>query len=270
MDRNLNRPIIIHWCMNGNDTSGQVDKESVARKIIEAQPIKVRFINPRSPDDWMIIKSIEQDNSFEIQIEYEFSNYNVEDYLDINSEKKFVLFAKFSGRLDKDGTSHRLIKMIKNYDKFKVIFYISSHNISDSVNFINKVYSETQQGEFVIKPDKSIKNQLINVDILHKAIVEISNIYMSFPEINLSVYDEEKIIRDIVELPYYMYGNMYITENGDISMYSFLPAYNYGVSDKLISLTEAWNKLCTEHGKGDLSKILEVPRYWFKTLTKEM
>ncbi len=272
MKRNLNRPIVIHWCMNDYNKPGQIPKGVIACKIRQAEPVKVRFINPRSQEDWRIIGTFANESSDikEIQIEYDFSEYDIEHCLDIDIEKKLVLLGKFSGIPGLDnGTSRRLYSMIKKHDDFKVIVYISHKNIAQSVCFIQSIYYESKQGEFIIKPDKSIKNQLTDIDILHDAISQIADIYNLFPDIKLSVYDEEKIIRDIIRLPYYMYGNLYITGDGNISMYSFMPDYNYSLSDPQVTLAEAWRNLYHEHGKCDLEKILEYPRYWFKYSNRE-
>lgn len=272
MKRELNKPIVIHWSMNDCNKQGQIPKGVIESKIRQVEPIKIRFINPRSQEDWRIIESFGNESSDikEIQVEYDFLKYDIKQCIDIDIEKKLILLAGFRGTsyCDHD-TRIRLCNMIKKQDNFKIIVYISHENIAESVCFIQSVYKEVKQGEFIIKPEKNIKNELSDISILHKAISQIAELYKLYPDIKLSVYDEEKIVRDIIKLPYYMYGNMYINGDGNISMYSFMPAYNYGLSDPQVTLEEAWRKLYLEHATCDLEKIFEYPRYWFKYFNRK-
>ena len=60
--------------------------------------------------------------------------------------------------------------------------------------------------------------------------------------LNYQLYDEEKIVRDILDLNYYKYGNLYITSQGSVSLYKFLPDYEYGLTTETVSIIEVWKK----------------------------
>lgn len=62
-----------------------------------------------------------------------------------------------------------------------------------------------------------------------------------YKNIKLSIYDKEKIIKDILPLNYYRHGNFCITETGTVALYDFLPDYEYGLitTDKSLFLTDS-------------------------------
>lgn len=105
---------------------------------------------------------------------------------------------------------------------------------------------------------------MVHVPKLHNAILEIISLCKVYKNIKLSIYDKEKIIKDILPLNYYRHGNFCITETGTVALYDFLPDYEYGLITTDKTIKEIWRDILIEHGDSDLCKILEEQRYWFK------
>lgn len=93
MRKYLEKPIVIQWNMKNN-----IYNNIIVKKVCELTPIKLRFIDPHSIEDFRIIDEIIEYSSIQhYQIEYDIADLNIEEisYLEhqkLNFYIKFDIF----------------------------------------------------------------------------------------------------------------------------------------------------------------------------------
>ncbi len=260
MRKYLEKPIVIQWNMKNN-----IYNNIIVKKVCELTPIKLRFIDPHSIEDFRIIDEIIEYSSIQhYQIEYDIADLNIEEisYLE---HQKLNFYIKFDIFEFDEIMRKKLVEILNKCEKAQILIYITHKNIRETIELVKWLYNENKANIFYICPKKKVKNSLINTEELHKAVTEFARLYIECKDIKLSLYDEEKIVRDILDLNYYKYGNLYITSQGSVSLYKFLPDYEYGLTTETVSIIEVWKKICTDH-LDDLDRIKNSQRYWFKYL----
>lgn len=266
MGRYLKKPVIVQWDMKSKKSNKDM-YEIISRKICELSPIKIRYIHPENFRDLQIIKEIEKNSLVQCcQIEFDFFDMNIDEFLDLNSNGINECYIKFEVFEVGEIMYSKLKTLLEKCKTPKVIMYITHENIYECANLVRRIYYENQNSIFSVRPNKKVKNFLVNTCELHKVVLEFMSIYKECAGIQLSVYDEEKIVRDTLPLNYYKHGLLYITSKGTVSLYNFLPDYDYGLTKTERTLEEIWSSLCKEHGDMDLDKIVEHTRYWFKSM----
>lgn len=264
MIRYLKEPVILQWDMK-TSSYGENAQSSIEKKICELSPIKIRYINPKDVEDFSIIDKIKGEISVQCsQIEINFFEIAEKQIEKLNIDKTFQYFLRFDS-FNLELTMYSKLKYIlQKIEDLNVIIYITDKNFYEGIELIKWIYNENSNISFYIYPDKKKENFLIHVSKLHNVILEIISLYNVCTNIKLSIYDREKIIKDILPLNYYRHGNFYITAAGTVSLYDFLPSYEYGLITTDKTIGEIWEKLLIEHGDSDLLKIFEQQRYWFK------
>lgn len=260
MRRFLEEPVILHWDMRQEID----DKQVIASKIMQMSLVKIRFINPSNENDWKCIRDIItiKRDILMFQIEYDFCELDISEKLGKSFLKHVELIPAYRGGKNTEYAINTIRNLHGKANLFQVIFYITDTNFDVSLKIIEALQF-MKDVNLSVKLDKENFNSLAKIHELHFVINELSNVYIRLPDINLSFYDDEKIIKDVLALPYYLHGNMFIDRSGKISLYNFLPSYNYGIIDSDILLQDAWKILVKEHSK-DLQKIEEQRRYWLK------
>lgn len=260
MNKFLEAPVVLHWDMRQTLKS----KRAIEKKIRQMPFAKIRLLYPETCEDWEFVKHIivSKNNTSKFQIEFGLEKCQfTQTFLDkaIGNIELLPVYTQECNDLD----IYSVLKDLdKNYNMLHVGFYLNEDNADKYIEILEKIH-QNRNYNFCIKLDKENYNPLYKSYKLHSVIEKVSELYVKYPEIKLSFYDEEKIIKDIFDLPYYYYGNIFIDRNDMVSLYSFLPAYDYGLVDTDITFQATWKALISEHAC-DLEKIWEYPRYWLK------
>lgn len=261
MNKFLEVPVVLHWDMRQSLKNKQV----IEKKIREFPFAKIRLLYPETCEDWEFVKHIiaSKNNVSKFQVEFELNKYKqVQEFIgntQVNNVELLPIYTQECSDMDLWTVLHYIDK---KYDILYVGFYINKDNADEYIDVLEK-YHHIQKLNFCVKLDKENYNSLCQSFNLHTIIEKLSQLYIKYPGIKLSFYDDEKIIKDIFYLPYYYYGNAFLNRYGMIALYDFLPAYDYGFTDTDVGFKEVWNALISEHGY-ELEKILEYPRYWLK------
>lgn len=260
MNKFLDVPVVLHWDMRQRLTSKQI----IERKIRQLPFAKIRLLYPETGEDWEFVKHIivSKDDVAKFQIEFELSKFQyVQEFFD-RSMEKIELLPIYTQECSSMNLCSILYGLNKNYSVFYVGFYLNKDNADEYIEALEKI-QRVKNLNFCVKLDKEKYNSLCESNILHTIIEKLSELYIKYPGIKLSFYDDEKIIKDIFYLSYYYYGNVFIDRYDMVSLYDFLPSYDYALTDTNFSFKDTWNALISEHAC-DLEKVLEHPRYWLK------
>ena len=260
----LKEPVVLQWDMK-TGSYGKIVQHIIEKKVCELDPIKIRYINPKDVDDFSTIDRIKKQILVQCsQIEMDFFEITEEQIEKLNIDQTFQYFLKFDSFNLEISMYSKLKFLLQKIEDLNVIVYITDKNFYQSVELIKWIYNENSNISFYIYPDKKKENFLVHVPKLHNAILEIISLCKVYKNIKLSIYDKEKIIKDILPLNYHRHGNFCITETGTVALYDFLPDYEYGLITTDKTIKEIWRDILIEHGDSDLCKILEEQRYWFK------
>lgn len=260
MSKFLDVPIVLHWDMRQRLASKQI----IEKKISNLPFAKIRLLYPETDEDWEFVKHIivSKNNVAKFQIEFTLSNFQYVQELFDRSMGKIELLPIYTQECSSISLCSVLDSLNKNYNVLHVGFYLNEDNADEYIETIEKI-QRFKNLNFCVKLDKAKYNSLCKSNKLHTIIEKISELYIKYPGIKLSFYDDEKIIKDIFYLSYYYYGNLFIDQYNMVSLYDFLPSYDCGLNDANFSFEDTWNALINDHAC-DLEKILEHPRYWLK------
>lgn len=128
MRKYLEKPIVIQWNMKNN-----IYNNIIVKKVCELTPIKLRFIDPHSIEDFRIIDEIIEYSSIQhYQIEYDIADLNIEEisYLE---HQKLNFYIKFDIFEFDEIMRKKLVEILNKCEKAQILIYITHKNIPSIV-----------------------------------------------------------------------------------------------------------------------------------------
>ena len=176
MRKYLEKPIVIQWNMKNN-----IYNNIIVKKVCELTPIKLRFIDPHSIEDFRIIDEIIEYSSIQhYQIEYDIADLNIEEisYLE---HQKLNFYIKFDIFEFDEIMRKKLVEILNKCEKAQILIYITHKNIRETIELVKWLYNENKANIFYICPKKKVKNSLINTRLYNKTF----NVSFFIPSISI-------------------------------------------------------------------------------------
>lgn len=260
----LYKPLIIEWKLSGGHNElGYEHKRKIFEEIKKIHPAKIIIINPFSRDDLKVIDEFLTSKPTDQKLYLQVNHFcHIPKSIIAGFDHiQYIIHDEFVNLLTNDMKHIRYVQESKD---ISCCIMLDAQNYKYLDKLIDHLSEEISYQDIKIKLSHSqAVEKRITSDLLHDMIVSIMDCMNKY-DFNFAVYSDEKIASDILNDPYFRLGNLYISEDGCISLFPYLPAYDFDITNEGRSLAEAWRAYYYQYGARDIYKIIDSPRYWQK------